>query len=141
MVKNSFTSQYCLIKKITLYFGMSRTDNIEKTTGIFKALSDINRLRILKALQIRVLCACEIRKLLGLANSTVSQHLGVLKDSGFIIEKKEGKWVNYMINPKPKDPRIISIITTLDYWINDQSIIDDDKKAVLTLDRNLICNV
>lgn len=120
---------------------MLRTDNNEKTTGLFKALSDINRLRIIKALQMRVLCACEIRKLLGLANSTVSQHLGVLKDSGFIIEEKDGRWVNYMINPKPNDPRIVSILTTLDYWINDQSIIDQDKKEILTLDRNVICNI
>lgn len=120
---------------------MLRTDNSEKITGLFKALSDINRLRILKALQIRVLCACEIRTLLGLANSTVSQHLGVLKDSGFIIEEKEGRWVNYMINPRPDDPRIVSILTTLDYWINDPSIINEDKKAVITLDRNIICNI
>jgi len=55
-------------------------------TKIFKALSDLNRLRILKALQTKSLCVCEIKELLNLANSTVSQHLKILKETGFIID-------------------------------------------------------
>ncbi len=74
---------------------------MKDNTKIFKALSDKNRLRILKALQSKVLCACEIRELLQLANSTVSQHLKILRESDFIIEQKDGRWVNYQINPRP----------------------------------------
>ncbi len=110
-----------------------------QSTALFKALSDPNRLRILKALQTRVLCVCEIRELLQLANSTVSQHLSVLRDAGFIIEEKDGKWVNYMINPKPSDPRIASILLSLDFWINDENTIITDKKKVSLLDRIRIC--
>lgn len=113
---------------------------IKENTKIFKALSDINRLRILKALQSRTLCVCEIRQLLGLANSTVSQHLKILKETGFILEKKEGKWVNYSINSNPEDKRISSIISTLDFWIADSNIIIKDKKTINKLDRNLICS-
>ena len=112
---------------------------VEDNLKIFKALSDISRLRILKALQSRVLCVCEIKELLGLANSTVSQHLSILKESGFVLEEKEGKWVNYMINPKPSDPRVFSILSMLDYWIDNDQIISDDKKKIQTLDRNIIC--
>lgn len=111
----------------------------EKTTNIFKALSDLNRLRILKALQSRVLCVCEIRSLLGLANSTVSQHLSILKDCGFVLENKEGKWVNYMINPRPSDTRVTAILSSLDFWINDEEIIITDKKKIAELDRKIIC--
>lgn len=106
---------------------------------IFKALSDPSRLRILKALQSKVLCVCEIRELLGLANSTVSKHLSILKDAGFIIEEKDGKWVNYMINPKPSDARITSILSSLDYWISDEKVIINDKKKISGLDRKIIC--
>ncbi len=112
---------------------------IEEQTKIFKALSDPNRLRILKALQSKVLCVCEIRALLELANSTVSQHLTILKESGFIIEEKDGKWVNYMINPRPADARIGSILATLDFWIGDDKMIIDDKKKISGLDRKIIC--
>ena len=110
-------------------------------TRIFKALSDINRLRILKALQSKSLCVCELKELLKLANSTVSQHLKILKESGFIIEEKEGKWVNYMINQRPDDQRINSILGSLDYWINDDEIIINDKKKIAFIDRITICGI
>lgn len=109
------------------------------TPNIFKTLSDNNRLRILKALQTKKLCVCEIRALLELANSTVSQHLKILKEAGFIVEEKDGKWVNYKINPTQKDERISSILTSLDFWINDEEVIISDKENIKKLDRNNIC--
>ncbi len=112
---------------------------MEDKTKIFKALSDPNRLRVLKALQARTLCVCEIRELLGLANSTVSQHLKILKEAGFILEEKDGKWVNYLINPRPNDSRISSILSSLDFWINDDKTIIEDKKKIAGLDRKIIC--
>ena len=112
---------------------------MKKSTTIFKALSDFNRLRILKALQSKVLCVCEIRELLKLANSTVSQHLKILKDSGFIIEQKSGKWVNYLINPTPTDIRINSILSSLDFWINNEDVIIEDKRSLKNICRDDIC--
>lgn len=114
---------------------------MDKVTSIYKALSDKNRLRILKALQARYLCVCEIRELLDLALSTVSQHLKMLKDTGFILEEKDGKWVNFKINPRPADPRIAAILSSLDFWINDENIIINDKERIKSLDRNEICNI
>jgi ArsR family transcriptional regulator len=113
---------------------------IEEKTKLFKSLSDSNRLRILKMLQVKPLCVCEITNVLQLATSTVSKHLSVLKETGFIIEKKEGKWVNYMINSQPDDPRISSIISTLDFWIADDQLIISDKQRVQKVDRNEVCS-
>ena len=113
---------------------------MEEKTKIFKALSDISRLRILKALQSKVLCACEIRELLNLANSTVSQHLKILRESGFIVEQKDGRWVNYQINPRPSDQRINSILSSLDFWINDNNLVITDIERVSKLNRDIICN-
>lgn len=114
---------------------------MDNSTQLFKALSDKNRLRILKALQSKVLCVCEIRELLQLANSTVSQHLKILKEAGFIVEEKDGKWINYLINPRPKDPRVNSILGSLDFWINDEDAIIKDKRKLKNLCREQICNV
>ena len=44
-----------------------------------KALSDPNRVKIIKLLQRRVLCVCEIQEALGLAQSTASKHLKILE--------------------------------------------------------------
>jgi ArsR family transcriptional regulator, arsenate/arsenite/antimonite-responsive transcriptional repressor len=113
---------------------------IEEKTKIFKALSDPNRLRILKMLQTKSLCVCEITDVLQLATSTVSKHLSILKSTGFIIETKDGKWVNYLINPRPSDARISSVLSTLDFWISDDQMIISDKQKVQKVDRNELCS-
>ena len=113
---------------------------IEEKTKIFKSLSDPNRLRILKMLQTKSLCVCEITDILRLATSTVSKHLSILKAAGFIIEEKDGKWVNYLINPRPSDARISSIISTLDFWISDEKVITNDKQRVQKVDRLEVCS-
>ncbi len=109
------------------------------TTSIFKALSDINRLRILKMLQSKPLCVCEITEILQLAPSTVSQHLSILKKEGFINEVRDGKWINYIINIRPVDPRISSLLSTLDYWIGQNDVVIEDMKKVATVNRAIIC--
>ena len=112
---------------------------IKENTKLFKALSDPNRLRILKMLQTKSLCVCEITEILNLATSTVSKHLSILRDTGFIIEEKDGKWVNYMVNPTPSDKRISSVLSTLDFWISDDSLIISDKQKIQKVDRNIVC--
>lgn len=114
--------------------------NIKNAANLFKSLCDPNRLRILKMLQVKPLCVCEITKALELAASTVSQHLKILKESGFIIEEKEGKWVNYLINPCPSDKRVYNFLNALDFWIENDAAVEADKKRVMKSDRNLICS-
>lgn len=113
---------------------------IEEKTKLFKSLSDSNRLRILKMLQIKPLCVCEITDVLELATSTVSKHLSILKETGFIIEEKDGKWVNYSINPRPSDARISSVLSTLDFWISDDQLIISDKQKVQKVNRTEVCS-
>ena len=49
-------------------------------------------------LEIKPLCVCEITEVLQLATSTVSKHLSILRDVDFIIDEKNGRWVNYRLN-------------------------------------------
>lgn len=112
---------------------------MNESTNIFKALSDKNRLRILKMLQIKPLCVCEITEILQLAASTVSQHLSILKKEGFILEDRDGKWVNYLINQRPEDQRISAVLSSLDFWIGDNQTIETDKQKVKVSDRYKIC--
>ncbi len=82
-------------------------------------------------LQQRSLCVCEITDIIQLATSTVSKHLSILRDAGFIIEQKDGKWVNYGVNSRSTDQRVIEILTKLDFWIEDSQVIEDDKQKVV----------
>lgn len=72
--------------------------NLDLETRIFKALADVNRLKILKLLKEGELCACEITVALSNSQSTVSHHLSVLKNAGLIKERKEGKWSYFRIS-------------------------------------------
>jgi ArsR family transcriptional regulator len=67
----------------------------------FKALGDRNRLAIVKMLEVKPMCVCEITAALDLAPSTVSKHLSLLNEAGLIQDHKEGKWVNYSLISDP----------------------------------------
>jgi len=76
------------------------TQLADKQSRFFKALADETRLRILKLLEVREMCVCEVMVALDLTQPTASHHLGLLESSGFVKGKKEGKWVFYKIaNP------------------------------------------
>jgi len=64
---------------------------------ITKALSDLNRVRVLLALWRRELCVCQITELFGLAPSTVSKHLSVLNHAGLVLSRKTERWVYYRL--------------------------------------------
>ena len=65
--------------------------------SITKALADENRLRALYALQSGELCLCQIIELLGLAPSTVSKHMAILRQARLIEARKEGRWMYYRL--------------------------------------------
>lgn len=66
-----------------------------------KALADESRLKILWMLEGRALCACEIQAVLGLAQSTVSRHMQVLEEAGFVLSERNGPWKDYRLHPGP----------------------------------------
>lgn len=71
---------------------------MEKLVKIFKALGDWNRLCIVKILQQRSLCVCEITAILELAISTASSHLSILKKAEIIYVKKMANgWITNSI--------------------------------------------
>jgi ArsR family transcriptional regulator len=113
---------------------------LNKQTEIFKSLSDPNRIRILKMLQIKPLCVCEITDILGLAPSTVSEHLSVLKKSGFITDKKDGKWINYHLKNDSAEPELASLLTALHFMVQSDQTIKGDRKKLAKVDRNKLKN-
>jgi len=80
---------------------VARADEAEKYCRVFKALADTTRLRILKLLNVREICVCEVMIALDLTQPTASHHLKILENVGLVKSRKEGKWVYYSIaNPK-----------------------------------------
>lgn len=77
---------------------MAPLSDTEKTIALFHALSDETRLAIIDMLHDGERCVCELQDELGAAQSRLSFHLKVLKDAGFLLDRKEGRWVYYSLN-------------------------------------------
>lgn len=69
----------------------------------FHALSDPTRLEIVRRLRHGERCVCELQDLLDAAQSRLSFHLKVLKESGLITDRKEGRWVYYTLDREALD--------------------------------------
>lgn len=67
---------------------------------LFHALSDGTRLAILELLRGGELCVCELQDALSAAQSRLSFHLKVLRESGLVTDRKEGRWSYYALNPE-----------------------------------------
>ena len=64
---------------------------------VMRALSDPNRVKIIKMLQHKVMCVCEMQAALQIAQPSVSKYLKILEDAGLVFFHKDGMWVNYQL--------------------------------------------
>ncbi len=68
---------------------------MRKLEMALKAAADPTRTRILKLLESRDLCVCQIQAVLNIAPSTVSKHLSILKSAELVEDRREGRWIHY----------------------------------------------
>lgn len=94
--------------------------------AINRALSDSTRIRIWMLVWEKEVCVCHLVALLKLANSTVSEHLTVLKKAGLITSRKEGKWVYYRSLPLEKGVEKVALLLH-DFLSQDQDIQKDQE--------------
>ena len=87
---------------------------------VMKALSDPNRVRIIKVLAIKRLCVCELQDLVGLAQSTVSKHLKVLEEAGLVDYHKEGSWFVYWLTEGEESEYARVMLENLRGWLSDE---------------------
>lgn len=99
----------------------------------FKGLSDANRLRIMNLLMHGELCVCDIQYVLGSPQPNVSRHLIYLKNSGLVVDRREGPRMYYRI-PKPADPLRQQLIALLQRVFESEASLAEDtrklKKAI-----------
>jgi ArsR family transcriptional regulator, arsenate/arsenite/antimonite-responsive transcriptional repressor len=70
----------------------------DKLARAFKVLGDPARLRLLSLIAAQdEVCQCDLQVPLGLSQPTVSHHLKVLVDAGFLQREKRGTWAYYRV--------------------------------------------
>jgi ArsR family transcriptional regulator len=75
----------------------------EQLAGALKALAEPNRLRLLSLVAAHEggeACVCDLTEPVGLSQPTVSHHLKVLVDAGFLTREKRGVWAYYTLVPE-----------------------------------------
>jgi ArsR family transcriptional regulator len=107
---------------------------------VMKALSDQTRVKMLKLLEKRHFCVCELQTALGIAQSTTSKHLKLLEDAGLVIAKKDGLWVNYMLADGRQSPFAATLLGNLRHWLNDSAEIVELVTGIDGIDRYEILN-
>lgn len=70
---------------------------LRRAADAFRVLANPNRLRVLKALQGRELCVCDLREVLGISMSGTSQVLRELRNLGAVEFRTEGKLAYYRL--------------------------------------------
>lgn len=106
---------------------------------VMKALSDPNRVKIIKMLQDREMCVCEIKAALGITQPTVSKHLKVLEDSGLVNFYKDGLWVNYHLSGESCNPYAATLLENLRHWLQDAPEIVAVAEKLPSIRREDIC--
>src|SRR5690242_382902 len=72
---------------------------MRQASALYRLLGDEARLRLLRVLGRERLNVTELTGILGLAQSGVSRHLGLLKDAGFVVEEKDAGYTYYRVSP------------------------------------------
>jgi len=114
---------------------------MKKFIKVAKALSDSNRVKIIKILQHKTMCVCELTSALRLAQPTVSKHLKILEDAGFVCSKKNERWVNYYLSDGANSPYSASLLGNLKHWLEDDPDIVDLVKKLPEIRRKDICGL
>jgi ArsR family transcriptional regulator, arsenate/arsenite/antimonite-responsive transcriptional repressor len=110
--------------------------------AITKALSDQNRVSIVLALEGREVCVCQIIQFLGLAPSTVSKHLSILKQARLIEDRKEGRWMYYRLAGEDSPTEVREAIAWVCRSLADSHRIQKDAQrlqSILALDPKELC--
>jgi ArsR family transcriptional regulator, arsenate/arsenite/antimonite-responsive transcriptional repressor len=106
---------------------------------VMKALSDPNRVRILKLLGTKEFCVCELQDLVALAQSTVSKHMKLLEEAGLVDFRKEGSWIIYRLSKSEESAYARVMLDNLSEWLDSDPQLQEMLLRVSQVDRERIC--
>ncbi len=115
---------------------------VRNVLDITKALADGSRLRALMALTGGELCVCQIIELLGLAPSTVSKHMSILRQAHLVEARKEGRWMYYRLGGRQESKAVREALAWVRRSLAGTPQIQKDAKQlgrILRVDRETLC--
>jgi SAM-dependent methyltransferase len=116
---------------LLLYIHTCRFIDVKQASGLYRLLGDEARLRLLRVLARERLNVTELTGVLGLAQSGVSRHLGLLKDARLVAEERDGGFSYYRLAPALDggDPALTALLRgQFDEAAGDASVRADDAR-------------
>ncbi|MES2441222.1 MAG: metalloregulator ArsR/SmtB family transcription factor [Pseudomonadota bacterium] len=112
---------------------------MNQALGIFRALADSTRLRILALLRAMELSVGELAQVLGQSQPRVSRHVKILCDAGLAERRKEGSWVFVALGAAE---RTAPVFAALDAWRDPDhwAVADEARLAAVRADRASAAN-
>jgi len=92
-----------------------------------KAAGDPTRTRILKLLERGPLCVCQVQAVLGLAPSTVSKHLTLLRAAGLVSDRRDGRWIHYALAAEERNPYARAVLALLRGSLDREPLVAEDR--------------
>jgi ArsR family transcriptional regulator, arsenate/arsenite/antimonite-responsive transcriptional repressor len=97
--------------------------------GLFKALGDATRLRILGLLLTGEVCVCHIHDALNIPQSKASRHLAYLRRMGLVDTRRAGQWIFYRLGALP-EPAMEAIYQTVRHALTHMAVIQRDASRI-----------
>ena len=88
--------------------------DLDRVAALFRALGDPTRLAILRCVaEAGEECVCNLTHALESSQSRLSFHLRTLKDAGLLLDRRQGRWIYYSLNPEAVDDvgRLLTSVT------------------------------
>lgn len=103
---------------------------LRELEAALKAAGDPTRTRILKLLEAGPLCVCQVQAVLGLAPSTVSKHLTLLRAAGLVTDRRDGRWIHYALATGERNPCARAVLALLRGPLDREPRILDDRRRL-----------
>ena len=114
---------------------MLMPSGIRATVRLLQAVADPSRLRILKCLQDRPCCVCELVQATGMPQPRVSRHLRVLRDAGLVADARDAQWVEYRVAEADRDSPEADTLALVSRWLEDDEQTVADRARLATTSR------
>ena len=103
---------------------------LRELEAALKAAGDPTRTRILKLLEGGPLCVCQVQAVLGLAPSTVSKHLTLLRVAGLVSDRRDGRWIHYALAAEERNPYARAVLALLRGPLDREPRILEDRRRL-----------
>lgn len=101
--------------------------HFEKAAELLQAVADVNRLKILKCLEVRSAHVCEIVRATGIPQPRVSRHLGILRRAGLVRMTRDGQWVECACVGNEASEQVRALLDFVVNWVENGDEADLDR--------------